>query len=801
MMNCENCQATFSDPEGTYIAHGCPNCGYRGQPTPIKDEMTHGLDAMPTSTMDDMSGNPLQEGILGDGGWQNRNVRDESYASVRTANHAFLINEDGKVFSQEHPATHEDIAATLGDKQRHLQTGAKGVILPNGYYQVHDNGSVHSPEVIDTTLRHHFGDHIMKSTSRQTSDQDGYLPYWYEKTADKETFDAQKSLGNDGDPEHADTKEINDGDHDHWQKDLDVSEGGTDNPDEGQPDFDPEGEGMKAFKALLPLLEQLADSEESGENHPMVMELHKLLDQELPGYLGGPDEDEHHHAAVKESILPLAVPAAAAGARALIPRVAPLAGQAVKGLMKKVFQKGPSGLGKAVRNQAIIQGVKSVIPEGKPEEQAVVPVRDAFMMSNVHTAEFGVGVPNPGSVPNAGQQFPTPNRTTQSKCSGCGSTIDPSMPVCPQCGAPAQVLPGQAMNRPASVTAASHQGPHTPEQIAAVQQMLINEGRVGEIPDVPLHPELYADEMAKIQQIEPPPADVTNESPPPPPPPPMPPEGGPPGQNMPMPGMSMNQSLSRVLEKYAADNIAKDCPKCHSHTTSLVTEDGSCRCHNCGNIWEEGAVQKVVQTSKTAVHEFENIEGLSAAEQDRPEDVNSELDTSHSWTDKSGEELKAGMQYKVYSEKYSIPDIIRVLKVRPNSIQIEETGAYGLGFKHEITNDEKQLDGMQFEAITDADPSTGPTDTDSAHVDPRAGVAPGETSDLSTPHTTLSNLALDWLRDESDMSRTAGASYTRTEQRDLIDEKGKARNSDKMNLSRTHYRIDEDDDDSFLFGM
>jgi NADH pyrophosphatase NudC (nudix superfamily) len=40
---------------------------------------------MPAPGEEDMGGNPLQEGILADGGWQNRQKRDESFASVQAA--------------------------------------------------------------------------------------------------------------------------------------------------------------------------------------------------------------------------------------------------------------------------------------------------------------------------------------------------------------------------------------------------------------------------------------------------------------------------------------------------------------------------------------------------------------------------------------------------------------------------------------------------------------------------------------------------------------------------------------------
>lgn len=36
----------------------------------------------------------------------------------------------------------------------------------------------------------------------------------------------------------------------------------------------------------------------------------------------------------------------------------------------------------------------------------------------------------------------------------------------------------------------------------------------------------------------------------------------------------------------SADNIAPSCPSCNSHTTGVVSKDGQCSCHSCGNSWK-----------------------------------------------------------------------------------------------------------------------------------------------------------------------------------------------------------------------
>jgi hypothetical protein len=139
--------------------------------------MVHGLDAMPTSTQDDMSGNPLQEGILADGGFKSRQNRDESFASVRSASefdlpgqqpdddlfqvaqptHSFIVQGDGTVHSLPHPATHEQIAQNLGDTEAHLDHGSLGWLYSHGGTAWNSNGAGLGPEELQEALSGHFG--------------------------------------------------------------------------------------------------------------------------------------------------------------------------------------------------------------------------------------------------------------------------------------------------------------------------------------------------------------------------------------------------------------------------------------------------------------------------------------------------------------------------------------------------------------------------------------------------------------------------------------------------------------------
>lgn len=253
------------------------------------------------------------------------------------------------------------------------------------------------------------------------------------------------------------------------------------------PSFGPSSPSMERFNLLMPAILHYYHSDQSGAQDPMVRELHDMMDKELPGYL---DHDE------------------ATGA------------EAVQHLVHHLRQ--PQG----VHAKTAMQPGWNAAPGTAPLTQPGVPTTAPQMQ--------------PGMIPQ------------QAHCAYCGgvTTADGS---CPQCGAKnmpggAQTMQGQPGAMPGQggpmtttpfvgKTAADTQGPVSPEQIAAVQQLLLDTGRAQEVPNVPLHPELYAKELAQVAQQDqtvPPTIDPSQQ--PPPPPPQMDPNQM--GQ-MPMPGMSV----------------------------------------------------------------------------------------------------------------------------------------------------------------------------------------------------------------------------------------------------------------------
>lgn len=245
------------------------------------------------------------------------------------------------------------------------------------------------------------------------------------------------------------------------------------------------------------------------------------------------------------------------------------------------------------------------------------------------------------------------------------------------------------------IDSANHQGPVTPEQIAAVQQYLIQEGRVDEVPNVPLDPgnPEYAKILAEVQHnpMNPPPVTPEEQTQPPAPQPAAP--GG-----MPVPGMAPGetggqpmQPMSSFLPEFtAADNVAPRCPKCGSGTTGLVgDQDHNARCHSCQNVWKLGDLvsdENYGQTSiaRTALRderqhggdEQANPIGVPAAEQEGQTNQGGDEDSSLTWKDSAGAPLKAGQQYQMVNPSFALPDLVRVERVKPDGVDLTLLGTY-----------------------------------------------------------------------------------------------------------------------------
>jgi hypothetical protein len=269
------------------------------------------------------------------------------------------------------------------------------------------------------------------------------------------------------------------------------------------------------------------------------------------------------------------------------------------------------------------------------------------------------------------------------QCNNCGSatTADGS---CPTCGAKTDptggVQNGGGGFAPGmGYTAANHQGPVTNEQIAAVQQLLIQQGRISELPDVPLQPQDYAKEMAEIQgnpnlapQVDP------SQIPPPPQPPMGPPGmggGPPPGADPSQGGGGMPPQMGSVT---AADSISRRCPNCHSGTTGLLDDDeGSCYCSACGHTWTDDNIKKHTVSSTRVSDDLQAINpSTQPAAEHGHRDITQEQDSSLTWQDNNGEALQAGKEYEMHNPAYEIPDIVKVVFIHPNEVGLKLVGQF-----------------------------------------------------------------------------------------------------------------------------
>jgi DNA-directed RNA polymerase subunit M/transcription elongation factor TFIIS len=307
--------------------------------------------------------------------------------------------------------------------------------------------------------------------------------------------------------------------------------------------------------------------------------------------------------------------------------------------------------------------------------------------------------PAPAAVP--GQDF----ANNQGRCNYCGGQTGPTG-RCAQCGAtndvdqqngqPQGLGPGfNPQTVPGAVpppqypvhgkTAADHQGPTTDEQKAAVSQLLIDEGRHEEIPHMFTAPWDFAKEMAQIAQR---PNVVPNVDPNEQPPPPPAQEIAPPGATMPVPNPA-------------------DPSQMVSH--------------------------------RVAAPDDPNVVGVPAADQVGQQDVSQDQDSSHTWQTEDGQQLQVGQTYKVQSPKYAIPDIVKIVTVKPDSIVVEQTGMYttdpnggtGLEYQHEITRDEVQLDGLTFAPSDGQEQEHTPEEQ---QEDPNGPLEPANTEQQEVPH-------------------------------------------------------------------
>lgn len=189
-----------------------------------------------------------------------------------------------------------------------------------------------------------------------------------------------------------------------------------------------------------------------------------------------------------------------------------------------------------------------------------------------------------------------------------------------------------------------------------------------------------------------------------------------------------------------------------------------------------------------------NPVAVPAADQTVQDATQNRIDSTHTWQDTNGQPLIEGQVYTVHNPAYQIPDVNRIVHIKPESLVVENVGQYSnapgvdpeenapIVHQHEITRQEVEMEGLTFEP-----------------GDPQAQ----DDQNANDPSLQATSANRDWLfDDEDDMSREAGVKFTPNEQREFIDEQGVARNADKLDLAGTHYEREKKRsllDDSFLW--
>lgn len=488
------------------------------------------------------------------------------------------------------------------------------------------------------------------------------------------------------DPEKVDQHEFNDQDRSPNQYNPNLQDSGSSGEDAVRQNggFAPDSPALERMQLLSPLLLHYYNSPEDGFQDPLIRGLHEALESENPGYL---DQAKPEH----------------------------------------------------------IQHLDAAIQHHRQNQTHGVHAKTAGPMG------FGVGGPGLQGLMQGQTPQGIPGTPEQGRCPYCGgtTTADGS---CPQCGArsapqggaviPGQVPGGRASLPPGTASirdgdliydfsehaAANHQGPVTPEQQAAVAQLLIREHRAQEIPDMLQSPFQYARELALVQQdvdMPPPAVDPSQATPPQP-------QMQAPGA-MPMPGMGGEPGGAPMspMAHVAADNVAQRCPKCHSATTGTLNDEGESFCHACGNIWKMDNIIKDNLTTKDSSRVAEeqphhpNVPAAPIAEQHGQRDIRQEQDSSLTWKDSGGQPLQVNQEYEMHNPSYRVPDIVKIKQIKPDGLVVQIQGEYSndpdaLAATVPISKEEADIEKLTF-----IPSDGGPQDADDRNDQAPDGSTPG----------------------------------------------------------------------------
>src|ERR1039458_435206 len=510
-------------------------------------------------------------------------------------------------------------------------------------------------------------------------------------------------------PEDQDQKQFHDGDHSPSNmRNPNLEDSGAMGEDNARSDssnytgFAENSPGIKRMNMMMPLLMHYHDSPESGENDPMIRALHETLEKESPGYLN--HEEPEGEGIMQQLLMQHKQPphGVHAGVNMQPGAPAPGAAQGVPGVQQLVNQQ-QQGMGGGTQGNgmgACPQCGGAIGPDGS------CPTCGQTAGSDL--------APGPGAI--------------------APGAPGPAGPVQGQQGMPPMMAAHFGMTHMAATSGV----PVTPEQIAAVQQHLVDHGRAEETPNVELHPEQYGKELAEIQQQQnvAPQVDPSQVVPPQMP---QAPQGA-----MPMPdpsqaggGSQMPMQPMSSTKKADANNSVRRCPKCNSSSTSVEglgdnTQDGSigyAKCHACQNPW---SLKMNVSHS------------IFADLVDLPNPVNHPMleGPQMVWKDTNGEPLQEGATYEIHSPAFSVPDTVKVTRVKGDQLDLQLADGISMGGSEpdfKVSRKEAQLQDYKFVLVSQKEQSTEPDMTPGTAP---SEVAPVETTDSgpADPHTSVASV-------------------------------------------------------------
>jgi hypothetical protein len=347
--------------------------------------------------------------------------------------------------------------------------------------------------------------------------------------------------------------------------------------------------------------------------------------------------------------------------------------------------------------------------------------------------------------------------------------------------------------RESSIKTADSQGPRNDEQKAAVAEVLQEQGRGDEIPDMLLSPWNYSEELSQIQQKDTPPDPVD--------PsaatgvaggPPGGGMGGPPGMGAP-PGMGGMGGPPPGMGGMGGPppgmgGMGGPPPGMGGPPMGPPGMGGRPGGPPGGNPGMGGPSMQ--PKSKVAEVEHPNVSVQPAADKVRRREVDKERDVAKTWVDEDQSPLKVGREYEMRSPAYDIPDIVRIVAIKPESVEFEIVSEFGLQHKTELTIQDAAMEGISFsEFESNETPDDEFPDEQNAE---RNDSTSGDQRDLANVHITAG---------KNDFNKEAGAKFAPLQQKEFIDERGTARNADKLDLSNTHYLSSDQsgESDDFLW--